>query len=141
MNQNRDREVRGTPRDRRIELKIRTHLEQRVRAGFVFGREWRRVEVTAAVARQFEEDPELSIRELRDDETDEIPEAAHVGQPTNLIVPEPTGPKALAEQRRRAEAAIAAREAEARAQKAGTEPASPPEGPAGGGKRGDERKS
>lgn len=119
--------------DKVITLKVRTIHPQRIREGYVFGRDWLRVDVSPAVAAKLDLDPELAVTPL-DPKDEEIPAAAHVGRPVNLTEPEKPKPvkSRLLEELARADA-------EKKAPPSKNEPASPPEGGKGGGQRGDAR--
>lgn len=120
--------------DKVITLKVRTIQPQRIRQGYVFVREWRRVDVSPAVAEKLDSDPELAVTVLAASD-EEIPAATHVGAPSNLQDP----PKAKPNKSRLLEE-LAKLDAEKKAPPSKTtEPASPPEGGKGGGQRGDAR--
>jgi hypothetical protein len=120
-----------------VTLKVRTPLAQRLRAGFVFGRAWQRVDVSPEVAAVIESDDELAVSPLDPMDT-EIPSATNAGKPINVgPVPEKTKTAKQTARARLQEIDDAA----AAEKKLAASPASPPEGPVGNEKRGDARKS
>ncbi len=130
-----------------VTLKVRTLVEQRIRAGFVFGKTWKRVDVTRDVAKVIEADESLAVVPISSSD-DKIEAAQFVGTPSNLPDPNAASTaaakqKARIEARRQLDREIAAAEAEEKRELEGksTAPASPPEGPKGDAKRGEDRKT